>query len=532
MDARFEQLQRTTLATFATLVEQDTSANFLPNLLVAVQQVTVFVTGLALAMLQAYADIRYRQVKSKRRICPKCGKPMEWNGDTSWNHGTQFGDVRVRDPYCYCRGCHEAARPVHGLLGTSRQRWSLELEHKVVDLVVDESCGKAVEKLERQHPGTQMDRTAALRMLHKYGGLAREFVTDKFSTAIEQRNEQQHSATELEVEYDAGMVPVATLEKIPVPVGESPERTPVRNLVKRRKNCHWQEAKLGLVQVPGDGEQDNKRLYTARPTHELQSCFEDLLALAYINGLSPQTQVRGIADGARYIRSRMSDTFGQYEFVFILDRPHAKEHLDDVGSILETLGGKAKEQWAKEALQKLETGEATTVVNEIRCIAKTLPVVSKPDTDKVCNGHKGTGPTSSAQVNGTEGGAQVLHPSQSARKPPSPKLPRNKSQMREDLEREANYFERNQDSVVYEVFRERGWSTASSEIESAHRSVIQLRVKIPGAWWHPDNIKNIIALRIIKVNGWWTEFWDLQRKRWNERAQEFRSTQTRTKLAA
>jgi hypothetical protein len=40
------------------------------------------------------------------------------------------------------------------------------------------------------------------------------------------------------------------------------------------------------------------------------------------------------------------------------------------------------------------------------------------------------------------------------------------------LRREANYFERNADAVAYAAYREQGWSTASSEVESAHRHVV------------------------------------------------------------
>ena len=52
----------------------------------------------------------------------------------------------------------------------------------------------------------------------------------------------------------------------------------------------------------------------------------------------------------------------------------------------------------------------------------------------------------------------------------------------------ADYFERNRDSVAYAEYRAKGWSQASSEVESAHRHVVQQRMKIPGAWWHPDNV--------------------------------------------
>ncbi len=44
----------------------------------------------------------------------------------------------------------------------------------------------------------------------------------------------------------------------------------------------------------------------------------------------------------------------------------------------------------------------------------------------------------------------------------------------------------------------------SGEIESAHRYIIQQRLKLPGAWWTTDNVDSMLALRIIRANNkWW-----------------------------
>src|SRR5258708_5275765 len=42
-----------------------------------------------------------------------------------------------------------------------------------------------------------------------------------------------------------------------------------------------------------------------------------------------------------------------------------------------------------------------------------------------------------------------------------------------------------------------GLPIGSGEIESAHKSLIQRRVKIPGAWWQLDNADYMIALRAM-----------------------------------
>ena len=449
------------------------------NLFDTVQEICKFVAALALAMIQAYVDVRLQQAKTTRPTC-SCGKAMEWHTTSEWSHGTQFGDVRVKDVYAYCRSCRKSARPLHGWLGTDKERWSLALAEKVVDLASDESCGKAVAKLARLYPGVDVGRTTALRMLHGHGKLARTFINNKLANAQSDTELppalRPQGTKELEVQFDGGMIPVATLKPIEVPEGEKPELTPVRGLPKRRKECRWEESKLGLVQKPGEVE----RLYTVQPTKGLDESFDNLFAIACMQGLDENTQVRGISDGARHIRLRMEATFHSCDFRFILDRPHCKEHLSSAGEALEPITGVPAQQWADKALGKLEVGEVATVIAEL---------------------------------------AQAWEDSGSDVK-----------SRNDTLRLEAGYFERNCDAVEYAFYRDQGWSTASSEIESGHRHIVQVRVKISGAWWDPDHVDDILALRMLKANGWWDAYWQHQQEQWRQRADEFRTTQPRTKL--
>ena len=87
----------------------------------------------------------------------------------------------------------------------------------------------------------------------------------------------------------------------------------------------------------------------------------------------------------------------------------------------------------------------------------------------------------------------------------------------------AGYFQRNADAVAYAEYRANGWSTASSEVESCHNSIVQPRLKIGGAFWHPDNVDNILALRVLKANGWWQDYWTEERRKWRLKAEELRT---------
>ena len=52
----------------------------------------------------------------------------------------------------------------------------------------------------------------------------------------------------------------------------------------------------------------------------------------------------------------------------------------------------------------------------------------------------------------------------------------------------------------------------SGEIESAHRYVIQERIKIAGAWWKENNAQKMLALRTLRTNNGWNDYWTRQRK--------------------
>ena len=52
----------------------------------------------------------------------------------------------------------------------------------------------------------------------------------------------------------------------------------------------------------------------------------------------------------------------------------------------------------------------------------------------------------------------------------------------------------------------------SGEIESAHRYIIQDRLKLAGAWWLLANANAMLALRTLRANGGWDRYWDQQFK--------------------
>ena len=69
------------------------------------------------------------------------------------------------------------------------------------------------------------------------------------------------------------------------------------------------------------------------------------------------------------------------------------------------------------------------------------------------------------------------------------------------------YISNRLDQFDYKSAIEANLPIGSGEIESAHRYVIQKRLKLPGAWWLESNAQNMLALRVLRENGGWNNYW-------------------------
>src|SRR3990167_7106235 len=59
----------------------------------------------------------------------------------------------------------------------------------------------------------------------------------------------------------------------------------------------------------------------------------------------------------------------------------------------------------------------------------------------------------------------------------------------------------------YKTAIENDLPIGSGEIESAHRYVIQKRLKIAGAWWLEKNADKMLSLRVNRENKQWDGYW-------------------------
>ena len=71
-----------------------------------------------------------------------------------------------------------------------------------------------------------------------------------------------------------------------------------------------------------------------------------------------------------------------------------------------------------------------------------------------------------------------------------------------------NYMIKRTDKFNYKAAIDADLPIGSGEIESAHKYVVQKRLKLPGAWWKLKNAAAMIALRVMRANGEWKEYWN------------------------
>jgi hypothetical protein len=66
------------------------------------------------------------------------------------------------------------------------------------------------------------------------------------------------------------------------------------------------------------------------------------------------------------------------------------------------------------------------------------------------------------------------------------------------------YLRERQAQLTYPAFRQQGWPVGSGATESAHKTVMQARMKRAGMHWAREQVNPLLALRLLDRNGRWT----------------------------
>jgi len=344
------------------------------------------------------------------------------------------------------------------------QGGSREVQRAAVAFAADHGFGKRAAKMAEHYPAVGIEKRTIRRTTRAPGERAFDEGTGKRAAATGAGLDppwRRPGVAVLAVEYDRRNLRPGTLP--PIEWGDRPvEYTEKRQREKRQPVTEWQPVNVGVVHEPGKVAVR----YTAR-FGETDAAFDDRFGRAGLAGWSMNTVTRGIADGARPIRTQRAERFrvrrpatvacagpAQSAFQFILDRPHAKETLMPAGEVLGPPQGKTAEPWADAQLEPIEPGRVGSRITRRRRLAtqRETPVLRKT----------------------------------------------------------ADYFAHNRDAVDYARFRAQGCSIGSGRVESAPTHGVQDRLKRPGRWWHPEPVDPMRAWRVMRVNHGWEAYWPPQ----------------------
>jgi hypothetical protein len=84
--------------------------------------------------------------------------------------------------------------------------------------------------------------------------------------------------------------------------------------------------------------------------------------------------------------------------------------------------------------------------------------------------------------------------------------------VKEQAERLMEYYRNNSSRMRYDEYIKRGLSIGSGAIESAHRTVVQRRMKLSGQRWANTGAEHVLDLRVCSLSGKWDMVVDLIRR--------------------
>lgn len=215
---------------------------------------------------------------------------------------------------------------------------------------------------------------------------------------------------------------------------------------RRKRSLSWQEARLCLAR---EAEKVSAR-YGASfgQAEEAGAVWLDCVIRA---GAGAQTHLHCLGDGALWIAAQSQKRFGE-QASYLCDFYHVSEYLSAAAGAVAGSQSKAWLGWAQQLLKENRLAEV---------LAELEPKIEPP------------------------------------------------AMKDEDAPIRAcfRYLDKRRDQLDYRRALVAGLPIGSGEIESGHRSVIQQRLKISGAWWLEENVPKILALRVARANGEWQSHW-------------------------
>ena len=215
---------------------------------------------------------------------------------------------------------------------------------------------------------------------------------------------------------------------------------------RKGKSLYWKEARLALAHEEGSTSPKFSAIFGGS-THE---AGQSLLNCAIMAQFDASSSFHGVGDGAPWIATQVADKFAD-QGNYLLDFYHVCEYLAEAAPSCAQINPAGWISHQKDLLKQNE---------HLKVLENLSPFLESDDTDQ-------------APVRAC-----------------------------------YRYLNNRPDQLDYQRAIEKGLPIGSGEIESAHRYVIQTRLKLSGAWWKAENINPMLALRVVRANEEWEQYWD------------------------
>ena len=223
---------------------------------------------------------------------------------------------------------------------------------------------------------------------------------------------------------------------------------------RKGKTLQWKEAKLCLAHAAGS----QTLSYGGTLQGDVDAAGKQLFGCARSAGFGKTTQVHAVGDGAEWIARQVDERFGS-QGRYLVDFYHVCDYLGAAATAIHPEVDAAK-AWFSQQKDALKAGQRADVLESLRGHIEACEVPDCQAAVRSC----------------------------------------------------YRYLNRRQDQLDYPNALANALPIGSGDIESAHRYIVQKRLKLPGSWWCAANADYMLALRLNRANRQWDDYWNQTRK--------------------
>lgn len=407
--------------------------------------------------LRARIEERIRQEGEQQATlgaprCEKCDRPMWSRGSSKTHFLTRFGKVELVDATYECKPCHQRVRPLLRRLGAEVGRISGSFARlaALLGIVVPYPLASQLVEL---FFGIKLSPMSVWRCVQRLGE-----ASENYTMGLSEYHKSPHA--------DVAM-PADAPDAVVLGVDGCALGMQVRSKRRRREpgvelpplpvveEGHFREVKTGALLLPTERVQPSpERQSVVR--RALVTCLGDAdqifdrlwSKLHQLAWLGANTVVVIVGDGAEWIWNRAAMFSRRCE---ILDFWHAVEKAWDFARAHFGEGAKRADTFVARIAKDLREGKVQEVLARLNKIEARTPEAA------------------------------------------------------EALAALIKYYTDNAQRMRYDEYLRLGYGIGSGAVESAHKQVVHARMRQAGMRWSEAGARRLLALRLLLLNGAWSE---------------------------